>query len=214
MRSLSSNPNKRQHIKLTKKLDGKNDNTKKELENRGTSLTNFFDLNNKNFFVTKNKNVLLIPTRHNGTKVVGKYKLNEQVNLKKSLLKNTTLSVSDYEIKNKFVYKYEACMRNNCESITDVVTADATNAKTLIQLNAKLNLDNTSTFALNTSKKLTFYDTFVTIGYDNKISSVRDVTPGSSIEDTILEVDEDIINAESLNLLVTARGKQYIIKLK
>ena len=59
MRSLSSNPNKRQQIKLTKKLDGKNDNTKKELENRGTSLTNFFDLNNKNFFVNKNKNVLL-----------------------------------------------------------------------------------------------------------------------------------------------------------
>ena len=59
MRSLSSNPNKRQHIKLTKKLDGKNDNTKKELESRGTSLTNFFDLNNKNFFVNKNKNVLL-----------------------------------------------------------------------------------------------------------------------------------------------------------
>ena len=163
---------------------------------------------------TKNKNVLLIPTRHSGTKVIGKYNLNEKVDLKKSLLKNTTLVVSDYEIKNKFTYKYEACMRNNCESITDVVTADATNGKTLIQLNAKLNLDNTSTFALNTSKKQTFYDTFVTIGYDNKISGVRDVTPGSSIEDTILEVDEEIINAESLNLLVTARGKQYIIKLK
>ena len=162
---------------------------------------------------TKVKKVLLIPTKHNKTKIIGTYKLNEKINLNKTLLKNTNFTVSDYEIESKYVSEYQACL-TSCEYVTDVVTADVSNEKTLLILTTKLDLDNTSTFALNTSKTTTFYDTFVAVKYNDKISSVKDLTPGSSVGQTILEVDDGIEDAKTIDLLVTARGKQYVIKLK
>lgn len=162
---------------------------------------------------TKVKNVLLIPTKHNKTKLIKTYKLNEKVNLNKTLLKDTTFTVSDYEIDSKYTSEYQACL-TSCEDVTDVVTADVTNEKTLLILTTKLDLDSTSTFALNTSKTTTFYDTFVTVKYDGKVSTVKDLTPGSSVGQTILEVDDGVIDAKTIDLLITARGKQYAVNLK
>lgn len=162
---------------------------------------------------TKVKKVLLIPTKHNKTKVKGNYKLNQKVNLSDTLLKDTTLSVSDYEIDNKYESEYEACL-TSCEYVTDVVTSDVSNEKTLLILSTKLDLDSTSTFALNSSKAITFYDAFASVRYDDNISTVKDLTPGSSVGKTILEVDDKVENASKIDLLITVRGKQYIIKLK
>ena len=58
MRSLSTNPNKRKKIKLIKSAEIKKNNSSKALENPGSSLANFLNFNNKNYFVTKNKNLL------------------------------------------------------------------------------------------------------------------------------------------------------------
>ena len=120
---------------------------------------------------------------------------------------------SDYEIDSKYTSEYQACL-TSCEDVTDVVTADVTNEKTLLILTTKLDLDSTSTFALNTSKTTTFYDTFVTVKYDGKVSTVKDLTPGSSVGQTILEVDDGILDAKTIDLLITARGKQYAVNLK
>ena len=162
---------------------------------------------------TKVKKVLLVPTKHNKTKIVGNYKLNQKVSLSDTLLKNTTLSISDFEIDNKYTSEYEACL-TSCEYVRDVVTSDVSNEKTLLILSTKLDLDSTSTFALNAAKTITFYDTFASVRYDDKVSPVKDLTPGSSVGKTILEVDDKIENAKQLDLLITVRGKQYVIKLK
>ena len=58
MRSLSTNPNKRKKTKLIKSAEIKKNNSSKALENPGSSLANFLNFNNKNYFVTKNKNLL------------------------------------------------------------------------------------------------------------------------------------------------------------
>ena len=58
MRSFSTNP-KKYKIRLTKNSELKKNTSSKTFESRGTSLTNFLDLNSKNFFINKNKNLLL-----------------------------------------------------------------------------------------------------------------------------------------------------------
>ena len=59
MRSKSTNPNKRNRISLTKSTEIKTNNSIKKFQRRGTTLMNFMDINNKNFYINKNKNLLL-----------------------------------------------------------------------------------------------------------------------------------------------------------
>ena len=59
MRSKSTNPNKRNRIGLTKSTEIKTNNSIKKFQRRGTTLMNFMDINNKNFYINKNKNLLL-----------------------------------------------------------------------------------------------------------------------------------------------------------
>ena len=59
MRSKSTNPNKRNRISLAKSTEIKTNNSIKKFQRRGTTLMNFMDINNKNFYINKNKNLLL-----------------------------------------------------------------------------------------------------------------------------------------------------------
>ena len=58
MRSKSSIPNKIKSIKLTKNNELKTNNSNKTLDIKGGTLSSFLDINGKNFFVSKNKNLL------------------------------------------------------------------------------------------------------------------------------------------------------------
>ena len=59
MRSQSSIPNKRNDTRLSKSSEIKTNTSTNKLQRRGTCLMNFIDLNNKNFYINKNKNLLL-----------------------------------------------------------------------------------------------------------------------------------------------------------
>ena len=59
MRSKSTNPNKRNRISLAKSTEIKSNNSIKKFKRKGTTLMNLMDINNKNFYINKNKNLLL-----------------------------------------------------------------------------------------------------------------------------------------------------------
>ena len=59
MRSKSSNPNKRIKISLTKSNEIKTNKSVKKYNGRETTLMNYIDLNKKNLFINKNKDLLL-----------------------------------------------------------------------------------------------------------------------------------------------------------
>ena len=86
--------------------------------------------------------------------------------------------------------------------------------KTLLILSGELNLDSNSFFARNNKSSLTFFDAFVKIKYDDKISSVKDVTPSSLVDKYLLEVDEAVNKAKKIDLVISVRGKTYTINLK
>ena len=162
----------------------------------------------------KTKSVSIKPTTYYDIETVGTYKLGTPVTMYESILGNSSLLVNSYEFKNKFTYKYEACIRNTCSDVTDVVTADSTKNKTLLVLNGKLSVDTSSTFAKNLKTALSFYDAFVQIRYDDKIADVTNATPSSLTEQYILQVNADASKASSLDLVITIRNKKYILNLK
>ena len=163
---------------------------------------------------SKTKNVSLRPKTYYNIETVGEYEVGTPVTMYESILNNSTLLINSYAFQSKYTYKYEACIRNNCRDVTDAVTADATKNKTLLVLSGSLEVDSNSAFAKNLKTVLSFFDAFVQIRYDDKISTVTNATPNSVLEQYILQVDKNAENAKSLDLVITVRDKKYIINLK
>jgi hypothetical protein len=145
---------------------------------------------------------------------VGTYKVGQPVPMYESILGNTSLLVESYEFTNKFSYSYEACIRTSCSDKQDVVTADVGKSKKLLVLSGTLSLDTGSTFYQNSKKGLTFFDAFVQIRYDDKIATVKNVTPSSITEKYILQVDENVEKAKKIELIISVRNKKYVLTLK
>lgn len=163
---------------------------------------------------SKFKKISLKPLHYLEQETLGSYKIGEPVTMYESILGNSSLLVDSYEITNKVTYKYEACIRNNCSNKTDIVTADVGKSKKLLVLNGSLSLDNNSTFAQNSKSKMSFYDAFVQIRFDDKIAPVTDATPTSIRDKYILQVDEKVAKAKKIDLIITIRNKKYILNLK
>lgn len=162
----------------------------------------------------KYKKIALTPLVYKDLETKDTYKMGDVLPMSGSSLGNSTLKIDSYELKNKFIYQYEACIRATCNEIKDIVSADAAKSKTLLILNGDLSIDNNSTYAKNTKKALTFFDAFVQIQYDDKIGPVTNVTPSSVSDKYILEVDERVAKAEHVNLIITIRNKRYTLTLK
>lgn len=163
---------------------------------------------------SKHRNISLKPNSYTKLETIGNYNVSSPVTMYDSILNNTSLLVNSYEFKNKLTYQYEACAASNCRNVTDVVTADAAKAKTLLVLSGNLKLDKDSTFSKNVKNQMSFFDAFVKIRYDDKIGPVIDATPKSLLDQYVLQVDEKVANAQNVDLVITIRNKQYILKLK
>ncbi len=163
---------------------------------------------------SKVKNVSIKPSTYYDIEDVGTYDVGNPITFYDSILENSSLLVNSYEFKNKFTYKYEACIRYDCKDMTDVVTADAEKSKTLLVLDGNLSLDDNSTFALNKKTSLSFFDAFVQIRYDDKISAVTNATPQALTDQYILQVDSQASKASKIDLVITIRNKRYILNLK
>lgn len=162
----------------------------------------------------KYKKISLTPLVYNELEMVGNYKMGEVLPMHGTSIGDSTLKIDSYELKNKFIYKYEACIRATCNEITDVVTADAAKAKTLLVLNGNLSLDSKSAYMKNSRKSLSFFDAFVQVQYDDKVGPVTNVTPSSISDQYLIEVDERVSKAEHINLIITIRNKRYVLSLK
>lgn len=163
---------------------------------------------------SKYKNISLKPSVYNSVDIVKETGLNDQVTMYESILNNSSITIESIDFSSKYTYTYEACIRSNCSNKTDVVVPDATKNKTLLILSGNLVLDGNSTFANNLKTSLSFFDAFVQIKYDDKMSFVTNKTPSSILGKFILEVDNAVKNAKKVDMYITARNKRYIVHLK
>lgn len=163
---------------------------------------------------SKVKDIKLKPNKYITNKELGTYKLKDKVDLFETVLNNSSVIINSYSTSNKYSYQFEACIRGNCQNKTESIVADTAKDKTLIILGGEVNIDSNSFFAKNQKSSLSFFEAFAKIKYDNNISSVRDVTPASLVDKYLLEVDNKVSSSKKVDLIISVRGKNYIINLK
>lgn len=137
--------------------------------------------------------------------------------LDQTLLKNSSVIIKDYNIRDMFVYDYEKCItKDNCRPLSGTIQAD--DANTLLVLDYNLIIDETSFYQKNTNGILDFFDDFATIRYTSNnqsiITTAKVMNPSRYEGKVILQTTALIKKAHTMDLYITIRNQRYVISLK
>ncbi len=176
---------------------------------------------NKGELIAKYREITLKPNQINKVNDINKINLNEELDLSASALKNSKLTVSNYEVTKSYKYEYNFCITDDkCNLSTDVIDAtyQTENERILLILDYNLILDKESSFRKNIKSDIYFFTNLVKIKYTYNdkayITYAINKTPNEMKDKVVLEVPGIIKNAQSIVLEVTVRDKNYSIILK
>ena len=140
------------------------------------------------------------------------YKINEDIDLTNTHLKNNKYKITSYNINNRFDYTYQNCLSSGeCMTYNSSVSSQ-------IGLIMELNIEsdfNYTTFNLNNSLFMDYYGTLKYTKEGKEIVSKITNKTSSKVNDKVyLEVDKDIQNADSIWIDYYIRGNKikYILK--
>ena len=158
--------------------------------------------------------------------IINKVNKEQQVNLGSSLnfsnsnLGATSLTLNNHKITKKYIYDYQYCKKEVCETYKDMVNINYTlNNTTLLVLDYEYNIDKTVPF-YNYSKNIYgLIENYLKVIYTNefaetKYAKVINVTPSNLKNQIVLETTDKIENSEVLELSFIIRNKEYIVKIK
>ena len=171
-------------------------------------------------FMAITYNVNLNPTDYFGVDVVRNANLNEPVSFSSTFLNNTSLTIKNIEIANRYEYQYESCYRDNCRNYTGLVLAgtNGQSGQTLMILDYDFTIDEETSAYQNIKTISDFTNQFITVEYtigDTTYSdNVVNLTPNRVKDKLILQATDDVKRADSVNILVTIRNRCYKIKVK
>ncbi len=169
-------------------------------------------------------NVRLKPKSLDDMPLVKNYKLDNVIDLKGSVLNDTKVNLTKYEINDYFKVDYEFCVSpDECYNSYEYVKPNLKNREhiTLLKLNGKVEWD--ESLAINPITNVyKFLNLFGSIEYvidgKKRIQSVipSEVRPSKvrKTNEYYMEVDREIINADKINLIISIRNKKYIYELK
>lgn len=151
-------------------------------------------------------------------------KINEEMNFKDSIFKNTVLKIESYEVNDSFRLAYKYCVsENDCVDSIEYVnpTASDNYNKSLLKITGTLSFDDTLPI-VKYRNIYSFLNNFGTIKYvingNTKTISgkIKTVSPKKSNPDNtyFLEVPNDLKNADKIYLEFNVRNKVYIYTLK
>lgn len=172
-------------------------------------------------FTTKYITVGLTPILMDRTEEVQSTTLNSELDLTNSNIGNTKLTVNYYNITNKYTYNYERCYNNICKNYTDYVSVDYFHTgmgSTLLVIKYDLKLDKNSAYSGYIKSEKAFFTNFASVSYkigetEYKIIPVN-LTPDNTENTLVLQVNEQIKDADEINFHITVRNKIYTINLK
>jgi len=149
----------------------------------------------------------------------GNINVGEELKLLNSNLGNSSLKISNFEITDKYIYKYESCYNEKCEIYKDIINIDYTkNINTLLILDYEYVIDKEVPYYRHSNNVNTFMTNFGKIKYiiedEEYYLNVNAITPSNLKEKIVLEVSNKIKKAEEIFLTITIRNKEYLIKLK
>ncbi len=162
------------------------------------------------------KTLVVSPKENDKIKDNGTYYLTDEVKFNSSTLKETTLTVNDYEITDNYTYDYSYCTSGSCSNKKAVINNSSNTKKTLMVLNSYVSYDETTNYSQY--GKSDFYNNFVTFEYiyndKTYTSSVTDKSAANDLSGSkVLEVDYNVKYATSINMVITIRNQKYVISL-
>ena len=152
-------------------------------------------------------------------------KLGEELNFKNSHLGNTTLKITDYEMRDRFTIRYLFCTKttNNCMDSIEYLMPNLYNSnydKTLLKLNAEIHFDKNFVSA-NVKDIYSFFSILGKIEYEiDGQKKTQDVYLGEVKNAKIpegtyyLEVFREIKIADKIDLVFQVRNHTYRYSLK
>lgn len=139
---------------------------------------------------------------------------------KYAVLSDTRLKMSQVQIENSqitksYEYSYKDCYNNKCQELKNKISASS--GKTLLVLKKNITIDQYSTYYYVRKGSRKFAEDFITVKYNflnqDKITSIKDLTPKENDESWVLEVPEELNGSNNIEVLLTIRNKVFRLKL-
>ena len=164
------------------------------------------------------------PNNLNSTERIKNTKLGKTLKLKESILEDTTIKITNYELNDSFRLNYKYCPSDGeCYDAIEYVNVSASDnySKTLLKLDGKMKLDSDLPIS-RYSSLFQFIKQFVTIKYTKNSESRRIIAPLKEVkpykvksENTyFIEVPSVLKDAEQIVLEINVRNKVYNYTLK
>lgn len=152
---------------------------------------------------------------------IGEAKLGSEINLKDTLLGNTTYKLKSITFDKKYSYSYQKCITTDeCYNVKDTILPSTGNALAIIEDN--IDWDETTSYYANGTKD--FYADFATLVYNYNnlqtdktyVATLKNVTPKYINNVKIYEVPEMLTrySTKKIVLKVSIRNKIFTINLK
>ena len=180
-------------------------------------LVKYYD----NFF--KSVKAKISPINLNKKYNAENYNVVETIELENSVLKDSNIKISSYEISNNFKAEYEFCLRGNCKPSYEYIkpVLNTNYDKTLLKLEGEFNLDDELSM-LKIPNLYEFIKEFGSVSYVINGSKktfkeqMLEVLPTKFINKkiTYLELPREIENASEIYLHFNVRNREYIYKLR
>lgn len=175
-----------------------------------------------NMYTSLNKRKVIVdPDIINSNVVNNRINAGVTTGLGNTNLKNSKVSIINYEVTNRFVYNYRHCSGDYCYQSTNsfnIDNASEIGKKTFLVLGYSLELDEEAKYLSTNKNYKDFFKDFLEIKY--KVGSKEYVTSGDVMNNNyysdrlVLKVPYNIIEANEIDALITIRNVSYSIKLK
>lgn len=173
----------------------------------------------KELIVGKYDNISISPSLINKISTISTSNLNEETLLVNSNIGNTKIKINNPEITNKYIYNYENCYNDKCNTYKDIINLDYTkNDKLLLVLDYDYYLDESIPYASTNKTVNGFVNYFVKVKYiidgNEYYSDARSLTPSNLNNKIVLEVNKEIEKADNVYFSIIVRNKEYLIVIK
>lgn len=164
----------------------------------------------------------LDPERVPDVAIANNYKVGQTISFDDTYINNTKLTIKEYIVTKKYVYRYEICKDNgDCQQFNDAITVPVTDNRhdnRLVILGVEYSQDKETGYSDNYTSLYGFANNFVKIQY--KVGDVvyssnsLNVTPATSTTLMAFEVPKNIEEASIIQAIITVRNKKYMVNLK
>lgn len=149
----------------------------------------------------------------------GKYQIPTEIKLNDTVLEDTTLLVSSYDVSDTFKEKYDYCLDGQCYKNTYIVKPVAYGNNTILRIQSTITLDEDIYMKRYIKGACDFYKYYAVIKY-RAYGVTKEVSANIIQVDydkdkyTYIEVPKEMENANKIEVILTIRGIKYTIVLK